>query len=115
MNFWKSEEYVNESGFLVKESEEYTWNELTNSKSQTGVRSYSGAFGISVMTERGPQNFPITFDFPENFTLKDCFDKFEEFAKQKVEELKEEKRKKDLIISPSMVNNGKGLLQFPTK
>lgn len=108
MFFYKSEDYISEAGFMVKEAQQFQWNELTGEKESTGLISYTGTFVLTVGTDRGPQNFPITFDFPEKFTLKNCFDKFEEYATKKVEEIKEDKRKKDLIVAPSAVNHDLG-------
>jgi hypothetical protein len=71
---------------------------------------YDGTVGIR--TPMGVQ--PIQFPFPKDFTLEQCFEKFEEVADVEIKKIMEEaeaKQKEDnLIVTPGQA---KQPLQFP--
>lgn len=62
---------------------------------------------------------PIRFEFPEDYSLEKCFEKFEEIAGEEVERTikeAEEKAKEDnLIVTPDQMKQAGGTIPFPTK
>lgn len=65
------------------------------------VTVYSGSFTIQVRTPQGVGQIPFEFEFPNELSLSQCFDKFEEMAKAKVEEFRQEQEDRNRIIPAS--------------
>ena len=90
--------YTNEKGMgvsayipVLDKDKMYTEDEIPPTR-------YDGTVGIR--TPMGVQ--PIQFPFPEDFTLEQCFEKFEEIADvevQKIMKEAEEKQKEDASVS----------------
>jgi len=98
--------YTNEKGMGVTE-----YTPVSNSDVYIKPR-YDGTVGIR--TPMGVQ--PIQFPFPEDFTLEQCFEKFEEIADVEVQkimkEAEEKQKEENLIVTPNGTPAGK-TIEFP--
>ena len=61
---------------------------------------YEGTVGIQ--SPRGV--IPIDFPFPKEYSLEQCFEKFEETANVEVNKIIEEEKEKSRIVTPGHVN-----------
>ena len=55
---------------------------------------YMGTIGVR--TQHG--QMPINFEFPNGFTLEECFEKFDEYAQKEIQEMQEEAQARSRII-----------------
>jgi hypothetical protein len=93
---------------LIREVKEYTNEEgkrvtafIPLGKDENAEENiFHGTVGI--MTQRGPIEF--SFDFPEGYDLKKCFDDFDNVVKKALEEKQKEARENDLIVTPGQVH-----------
>jgi hypothetical protein len=97
---YKTDRYVDEDGRGVTEY-------IPQEEPSTETIHYEGTVGLQ--TPMGPQ--PISFKFPSEFTLADCFEKFDEVAKVEVKRIIAEAQKRqqeqNLIVTPDQINNKK--------
>lgn len=63
---------------------------------------YTSVANVRVQTQMGPTEIPISIEFPDGYTLRQCFAEFEDFAKKGFEEFKQkmEEERKKLIVPP---------------
>ena len=109
---------------MIKEVKKYTDDDgrtvtayIPFDEKSKHIVAYEGQVGIQTPMGVAPVRFP----FPPSFTLKDCFDNFEETANTEVDRIikeAEEKTKEDnLIMTPQQVQQasmGNGqTIQFP--
>jgi hypothetical protein len=98
--------YTDEQGKSVTAYVPMSLTEDSN-KDTKSLTHYDGTVGIR--TPVGVQ--PIQFPFPENFSLEQCFEKFEEIANVEVEKIMTEAKKKhdeeNLIVTPDQVKGKK--------
>ena len=92
--------YTNEQGKGVT-----AYIPMTSNSEETKNPHYDGTVGIR--TPMGIQ--PVQFPFPENFTLEQCFEKFEEIADIEVKKIMVEAEKRhneeNLIVTPGQMKN----------
>jgi len=65
--------------------------------------TWIGTFTVSVPTPYGPQDAQIQFDFPTEYNLKECFEKFDKLAKEEYDRLIKEVKEKtaeNKILTP---------------
>lgn len=98
-------QYENEEGANV--IGKYPVNEDGSAK-LLAKPEFSGVVGIDTQMGR----MPINFDFPEEYSLKECFDNFEEVAEVEVnriiKEAKEQAAEDNLIATPDGAGAGAG-------
>ena len=70
---------------------------------------YEGVVGIQ--TPAGIH--PIHFNFPEEYTLEECFEKFEATADEEIKKMKEKAEDENRIITPNSPNPSQKPIQFP--
>jgi len=96
---YKITRYVDDEGKSVSE---YVPEVDVSDKDQV---YYEGVVGLQ--TPMGPQ--PLSFTFPSDFKLVDCFNRFDEIAKIEVKRILEDAKKKEmeqnLIITPNQMQN----------
>lgn len=61
--------------------------------------SFTGLFMVS--TSMGPVRLQI--EFPEGFTIQECFEQFDNFAQQTVEKVQEETNERNRIVTPNQM------------
>lgn len=61
--------------------------------------SFMGAFMVS--TNVGPVRLQI--EFPEGFTVQECFEQFDNFAQQTVQKAQEEASERNRIVTPDQM------------
>jgi len=75
---------------------------------------YKGLF--PVMTNRGP--IQLGCDFPDGYTLTQCFEDFDDIARQTVadkqKEQEEKAKEENLIVTPNGSGSNKGPIIFPS-
>ncbi len=62
-----------------------------------------GTVHIQVRTQRGVGHIPINFAFPEELTLSQCFEAFEDLAEQEVTRIQKEQAEQNLIVPASQM------------
>jgi len=91
--YYKIQNYIDDHGHQVRQLKEV----LGDLDTKNPDCKYLGM--IQLGTPQG--RFPIEFSFPENFTLEQCFEKFEEEGKKFVEEFEKKAREASLIVPAS--------------
>lgn len=92
---YKVENYVDDEGQVITAK-------IPQVESQDLLLSnptvYVGTVPLTVRTPQGVGQMPFEFEFPTGMSLADCFAKFEEVAKQKIDEFKQEQQDKNRIV-----------------
>jgi len=65
---------------------------------------------VLIQTPMG--NMPIDIEFPEGYTLDKCFDEYDDFAKKRIEELKQEHEDQNRIIKPGDMKSPSNTIPF---
>jgi len=61
-----------------------------------------------IMTSKGPMHFD--FEFPDEYTLKKCFEDFQVVAEKSMEEKMKEIQEKQRIVTPNQVKNSGNII-----
>ena len=84
--------YTDEKGKSVKEYVPIEKDQMVGARS-----TFEGTVGI-----QSPMGVvPIDFPFPEDYTLEQCFENFENIANIEVQKIIEEEKEKNRIVTPS--------------
>lgn len=98
--YYKIENYVDDDGKVITaKTPQLNTPDLAIAHPVT----YVGTVPLTVRTPQGIGQIPFEFEFPPSMSLDECFAKFEEIAKQKVEEFKEEQQDRNRIVPASNV------------
>lgn len=110
--FYKVENFVNDENEVITAKTEQVAGDsnLSDRKTFNGKTTYVGTVPLMARTPQGVMQVPFEFEFPENMSLVECFEKFEETAKAKIAEFKKEQEDKNRIIpATSMPPSGPNL------
>lgn len=91
--------YENEEGKNVIEKTMVSKSDVLVPPTYTGVAGIPTPMGVK----------PFRFDFPQGYTLEQCFLEFEDMANAKFDEMREKAQEANRIITPSAVPN-KGII-----
>jgi len=107
---------------MIEEVKKYTDEEgkgvteyipLSTGEGVATKERYEGTVGIK--TPMGIQ--PLSFPFPEGYSLEKCFEHFEDIADVEIKKIMEEaeakQKEENLIITPGQAAKGGGIVQFP--
>jgi hypothetical protein len=104
--------YTNEEGKGVTAYIPLSKYDSEGEPMQNTKTRYDGTVGIK--TPMGIQ--PIHFPFPDDFTLEQCFEKFEEIADVEIQKIMQEAKKQqeeeNLIVTPDQMKGGQ-TIDFP--
>jgi len=101
MIVYEAETFMNEDGLEVirKTKFEIVDDELTSPHTEE-VYEYAGTLVVNTPVGQAQ----ITFDFPEDLTMRECFEQYSTIAEEKVEALKKEMMEREAaskLITPS--------------
>ena len=98
--YYEIKQYIDENGHMIVERKPSVNVNQILKLDLCPKSTYSGTIQIGVRTQMGQGTMPFEFEFPENMSIEECFEKFEEIAEQKFEEFKKEKEDEKRIVAP---------------
>ena len=99
--YYKIQNYVDDNGRTILSKTAVENAELNLNEAEK--RTFSGMVHVTARTPQGIAQVPFEFDFPSEMSLGECFDKFEDVAKEKFEEFKKEQEDRNRIIPASSI------------